>query len=232
MVVGIIAAEEKEMLAIKNYMTNISEEKIFELNFIKGNIESKSCVLIECGIGKVNSARTTQLMIDKYNPDYIINVGTAGGLTSDLKIMDIVIGKDLIQHDFDITGVGNYEKGEIAGTGKYFLSDDRLINLCENTIKELEDKSFNIKIGRIVTGDWFASDTKKSLEIKEEFDADCIEMEGAAIAQVCTLDNIPFLVIRGISDTLNENNEIDFHTYIENASKRVAIILKRLINKI
>ncbi len=230
--IGIIAAEEKEMIAIKNNMTNISEEKIYELKFIKGNIENKLCVLVECGVGKVNAARTTQIMIDKFNPNYVINVGTAGGLTNELKVKDIVIGKDLVQHDFDITGVGNYEKGEIARTGKYFLSDENLIKLCKNAMEEYKDRNFNIKIGRIVTGDWFASDLEKSLKIQKEFNADCIEMEGAAIAQVCTLDKIPFLVIRGISDTPNGNNEIDFHTYIEEVSIRVGEILKLLIKKI
>lgn len=230
--IGIIAAEEKEMIAIKNNMTNIFEEKIYELKFIKGNIENKLCVLVECGVGKVNAARTTQIMIDKFNPNYVINVGTAGGLTNELKVKDIVIGKDLVQHDFDITGVGNYEKGEIARTGKYFLSDENLIKLCKNAMEEYKDRNFNIKIGRIVTGDWFASDLEKSLKIQKEFNADCIEMEGAAIAQVCTLDKIPFLVIRGISDTPNGNNEIDFHTYIEEVSIRVGEILKLLIKKI
>ena len=145
--IGIIAAEEKEMIAIKNNMTNISEEKIYELKFIKGNIENKLCVLVECGVGKVNAARTTQIMIDKFNPNYVINVGTAGGLTNELKVKDIVIGKDLVQHDFDITGVGNYEKGEIARTGKYFLSDENLIKLCKNAMEEYKDRNFNIKIG-------------------------------------------------------------------------------------
>lgn len=232
MVIGIIAAEEKEMLAIKNNMTNISEKKIYELNFIEGNIENKECVLVECGVGKVNAARTTQIMIDNYNTDYIINVGVAGGLTKDLEIKDIVIGKDLVQHDFDITAVGKYEKGEIARTGKYFNSDEKLIGLCKETIEEYENRDFNIKIGRIVTGDWFAADPQKSIAIQKEFNADCIEMEGAAIAQVCFLDKVPFLVIRGISDTPNGNNEIDFHTYIEDVSKKVGEILKKLISKI
>lgn len=230
--IGIIAAEEKEMIAIKDNMTNILEEEIFELKFIKGNIENQLCVLVECGVGKVNAARTTQIMIDKFNPSYVINVGTAGGLTNELKVKDIVIGKDLVQHDFDITGVGDYEKGEIARTGKYFECDKRLIKLCKETIEELKNRKFNIKIGRIVTGDWFASDKNKAIQIQKDFDADCIEMEGASIAQVCFLDKIPFLVIRGISDTQNGNNKIDFHTYLEDVSKTVSEILQNLIKKI
>ncbi len=230
--IGIIAAEEKEMLAIKNKMRNIEEEIKYDLIFFKGNLEGKDCVLVECGIGKVNSARTAQIMIDMYDIDYVINIGSAGGLTSDLKIEDIVIAKDLVQHDFDITGVGDYEKGEIARTGKYFECDKRLIKLCKETIEELKNRKFNIKIGRIVTGDWFASDKNKAMQIQKDFDADCIEMEGASIAQVCFLDKIPFLVIRGISDTQNGNNKIDFHTYLEDVSKTVSEILQNLIKKI
>lgn len=232
MIIGIIAAENAEMSAIKNTMLNVSEEKIYNLNFIKGTIENKNCVLVECGVGKVNAARTTQIMIDKYNVDIVINVGSAGALINELNIEDIVIGKELVQHDFDITGAGNYELGEIARVGKFFKSDERIVKLCEQTINELKNKDFNIKIGRIATGDWFAHIPEKSKQIQQEFEADCIEMEGAAIAQVCFLDKIPFLVIRGISDTPNGNNEIDFHTYLEIVSKRVAEILKNLMLKI
>lgn len=232
MVIGIIAAEKTEMNTIKEYMSDVKEEKVYNLVFFIGKIENKECVLVECGVGKVNSGRTTQILIDKYKVDYVINIGSAGALTSELKIEDIVIGEKLVQHDFDITGAGNYEVGEICGIGKFFESDKKLIKLCKQTIDEFNDRSFNIKLGTIATGDWFASIPEKSQKIQKEFNADCIEMEGAAIAQVCYLDNIPFLVIRGISDTPNGNNKIDFHTYLEIASKRVAEILKNLIMKI
>lgn len=232
MIIGIIAAVNKEMTAIKNTMKNIEEEKIYDLNFIKGFIENKECVLVECGVGKVNAARTTQILIDKYGVNYVINVGSAGALIDELNIEDIVIGKELVQHDFDASGAGDYEIGEICRVGKFFKSDERLIKLCQETINEYKDKYFNIKIGRIATGDWFSHIKEKSQKIQKEFNADCIEMEGAAIAQVCYLDKIPFLVIRGISDTPNGNNKIDFHTYLEIVSERVAEILKNLILKI
>ncbi len=232
MIIGIIAAEEKEMLAIKNTMTNIEIETIYELIFIKGVIENRNCVLVECGVGKVNASRTAQIMIDKYNVDYVINVGVAGGTNEELKIEDIVIGEKLVQYDFDITTVGNYEKGEIARTGKYFETDKKLVKLCMQAISEIKNREFNVKIGTIATADYFCSNPQKAFEVKKEFNAECVEMEGAAIAQVCYLDKIPFLIIRGISDTPNGNNEVDFHTYIEIVSKRVGYILKSLIAKI
>lgn len=230
--IGIIAAEEKEMLAIKNIMKNVKEEKAYGLIFSEGIISNKKCVLVECGVGKVNSARTAQILIDKYEVNYVINVGVAGGIADELKIKDIVIGEKLVQHDFDVTSAGNYEKGEIARTGKFFKSDSRLVKLCEEVINEIKNKDFYTKVGIIASGDYFCASPEKAIQIREEFNADCIEMEGAAIGQVCFLDEIPFLVIRGISDTQNGNNEVDFHTYLEIVSKQVSEILKSLIEKI
>lgn len=230
--IGIIAAEEDEMLAIKNIMENISEEKIYNLTFIKGKIAKRDCILVQCGVGKVNAARTTQILIDRFDLNYVINVGSAGSVVEDLNVKDIVIGKELVQYDFDISQIGNYEKGEICDVGKFFKSDENLIKLCETTIEELKDRDFNIKIGRIGSADIFCADTNRADIIRKEFDVECVEMEGAAIGQVCFLDGIPFLVIRGISDTSNGNNKIDFHTYLKIASKTAAEILKNLISKI
>ena len=229
--IGIIAAEPVEMQAIKEKMKDVEKEKIYNLEFYKGKIQEKESVLVTCGVGKVNSARTTQILIDNYKVDYVINVGSSGGINSELNIGDIVIAKDLVQYDFDITGVGDYEKGEICGIGKYIETDKKLTNLCEKTIKEIKIEDSNIKIGTIASADYFAVDSKKMEWVRQEFNAECVEMEGAAIAQVCFLDNVPFIIIRGISDVQNGNNKIDFHTYIEKASKKVAIILENLIIK-
>lgn len=232
MFIGIIAAENKEMMAIKNIMQNVSEEQVYNLKFFKGIIQEKECVLVQCGVGKVNAGRTAQIMIDKYNISYVINIGSAGGINKELNIKDIVIGKSLVQYDFDVTGAGSYEKGEICETGKFFNSDEKLIKLCEETVNNLKDRDFKIKIGTIASADLFCTDLSKAEKVREEFGAECVEMEGAAIAQVCFLDKIPFLVIRGISDVPNGNNHIDFVTYLESVSKSVAEILDKLISKI
>ena len=232
MIVGIIAAEEEEMLEIKKLMDDIDEQKIYNLNFVCGKVNGKNCVLVKCGVGKVNAARTTQLLIDKFEVNCVINVGSAGAVNPELQIEDIVIANELIQYDFYITQIGNYEKGEICEIGKYFKSDKKLIELCEQTIDEMSNENINIKIGRVGTADLFCADPQKDAEIREEFEVECVEMEGAAIAQVCMLDNIPFLVIRGISDTPNGNNKIDFHTYLVHASKRAGEILYRLVSKL
>ena len=232
MKIGIIAAENAEMMAIKEIMNDIKEETIYNLVFTLGNIDNKECVLVECGVGKVNAARTTQILIDKYLVDYVINVGSAGGVNKDLNILDIVIGDKLVQYDFDISGAGNYEKGEICGTGKFFNSDDRLVELSKDIIENMEGREFNIVVGSIGSADLFCTDPNLGAKIREEFGVECVEMEGAAIAQVCMLDSIPFLVIRGVSDSPNGNNDIDFHTYLGIVSSRVATILKQLVSKI
>lgn len=230
--IGIIAAENAEMMAIKEIMNDIEEETIYNLVFTLGNIENKECVLVECGVGKVNAARTTQILIDKYSVDYLINVGSAGGVNKELNILDIVIGDKLVQYDFDISGAGNYEKGEICGIGKFFESDGRLVELSKQIIENMEGRDFNIVVGAIGSADLFCTDQNLGAKTREEFGVECVEMEGAAIAQVCMLDSIPFLVIRGVSDSPNGNNDIDFHTYLGIVSNRVATILKQLVSKI
>ena len=168
-------------------------------------------------------------MIDNFEPDYVINIGVAGGINTDLNIGDVIIGKKLVQYDFDLTKIGDYEKGEICEIGKYIYSDEKLVNLCEEISKEID---INTKIGTIGTADKFLADKDEANKIREIFNADCAEMEGAAIAQVCYLDNIPFLVIRGISDVMNGNNKVDFREFIKSSSEKTAVILKKLIAKL
>lgn len=167
-------------------------------------------------------------MIDKFEIEYIINVGVAGSLNDNLEIGDIVVGEKLVQHDFDITAVG-HPKGYISEKlGREFISDTILVNKCKNIINN-DLKDINVIIGTIATGDVFCNKVSLKEEVVKEFGADCIEMEGAAIAQVCTLSNIPFIVIRSISDKPNGHNEIDFNTYLEMSVKRYQKLIKNLI---
>ena len=225
---GIIAAMQEEMQEIQKLMKEILTIEIYGLNFIKGKINNKQVVLVEAGVGKVNAARTTQILIDKFDIDAVINVGSAGAANDELNIGDIVIGKKLVQHDFDITAFG-HPKGYISNAGQYFKSNDQLVEQMENTIKELENSDFKILVGTIASGDIFCTDTKMKEKIRNKFEADAIEMEGAAIAQVCQLDNIPFIVIRGISDSPNGNNNITFEQYLQKASQRCANIIDKVI---
>ena len=225
---GIIAAMQEEMQAIKNIMTEVKECKIFELTFFEGKINNTEIRLVEAGVGKVNAARVTQILIDKFDIDAIINVGSAGSAKEELDIGDIVIGKKIVQHDFDITAFG-HPKGFISNVGQYVESDEALIEKMEQTILNIQNNDCKIKIGTIASGDIFCTEIKMKEKIKTKFDADAIEMEGAAIAQVCKLDNTPFIIIRSISDSPNGNNEITFDQYLEKASKRCAKILNEYL---
>lgn len=226
--IGIIAAMQEEMIEIKKIMTDIQEKNIFELIYTTGKINDKEIVLVEAGVGKVNAARATQIMIDNFEIDSIINVGSAGATNEQLNIGDIVIGKKLIQHDFDITAFG-HPKGYISNVGEYVESDERLIKKIEKAISDIKENDFKIKIGTIVSGDIFCTEIKMKEKVRTKFNADAIEMEGAAIAQVCKLDKVPFIIIRSISDSPNGNNNITFDQFLEKASKRCAEIIKKYL---
>ena len=167
-------------------------------------------------------------MIDNFEIDAIINVGSAGATNEQLNIGDIVIGKKLIQHDFDITAFG-HPKGYISNVGEYVESDERLIKKIEKAISDIKENDFKIKIGTIVSGDIFCTEIKMKEKVRTKFNADAIEMEGAAIAQVCKLDKVPFIIIRSISDSPNGNNNITFDQFLEKASKRCAEIIKKYL---
>ena len=226
---GIITAMQEEMQEIKKIMTNIKEKQIYELQFITGNINNKEVVLVEAGVGKVNAARVTQILIDNFDIEAIINVGVAGAANDELNMGDIVIGQIIVQHDFDITAFG-HPKGFISNVGQYVESDSKLLKKMESTIQKFANKDFKIKVGIIASGDIFCTETKMKEKIRSKFFADAIEMEGAAIAQVCKLDNIPFIIIRSISDNPNGNNLIAYKEYLEMATKRCAQIIKAYLN--
>ena len=225
--IGIIVAVTEELEAIKEIMTDVKEKSIFESQFYEGKIGKKSVVLSLCGVGKVNAARMTQIMIDNYSPDFIINSGVAGGISDRVKIGDIVIGQRLVQHDFDLTAFGR-EKGEISGrVGKFINSNDDLVVKAYITLTN--DSQLNGVIGTIASGDIFVTAPDMSKKINSKFEADCCEMEGAAIAQVCFLDSVPFIVVRSISDSPNDNNKIDYEEFVGIASKKVARFVEEFL---
>ena len=221
--IGIIVATPEEMKELKNIMVESEKIRIFNLDFYKGKINDKNYVLVKCGVGKVNAARTTQMLIDNFNIESIINVGVAGGLNNNINIGDIVIGEKLVQHDFDITAFG-YEKGYISETGKFFESNRNLIERC----KKIKIENVQIILGTIASGDIFCTDIKMKEKIGSKFNSDCVEMEGASIAQTSYLCNIPFLVIRAISDIPNGKNQIDYEQFVEKAAKNCAEFIKQL----
>ena len=214
--VGIIFAMKEELDELLRNIKIDKEYSIFDLTFYEAMLGNVKCVMLESGIGKVNAARSCQILIDNIGVDYIFNVGVAGGVSNSLKIGDIVIGSELVQHDFDITAFG-HEKGYITDTGRFFKSDEKLIKRYKK-----DNNEYKIIVGIIASGDIFCNQVAMKEKIRSKFGADCVEMEGAAIAQVATLNKIPFIVIRSISDKPNGRNHIDIEKFVNMASKRCA----------
>ena len=226
MKIGIIFALKEELEALLKVLTLKKQYEIFDLTFYECELDNKEIVLVESGIGKVNSARTAQILIDNMKVDYIFNIGVAGAINPGVSVCDVVVGERLVQHDFDVTPF-NYEKGHIPNVGKYIESDDYLVNLA----KDIKTDS-KVHVGVIASGDIFVNDPKMSNKIATKFDALCCEMEGASIAQVCYLSHIPFLVIRSISDSVNGTNELTYDDFLLLSSKMVAKFMNELLKKI
>ena len=228
--IGIVIAMEEEFQAIENKIKEIKVHEEKGLKFFEAKIGEKECVIVKSGVGKVNAARTTQIMIDKFEVESIMNLGSAGAVNEDLEIGDIVIGEHVVQHDFDITAFG-HSKGYITGVGNFVECEGKLIYKFQKAIKNLEDKNYKIKMGIVATGDIFCTEVEMKEKIRTKFDADVVDMECAAIAQVAYLDEIPFVVVRSISDTPNGENASTFEENLRLASKRCAEILKEYMRE-
>ena len=220
---GIIVAEDEEFFAIENIVKNISIKIIYDLEFLTGVINKSNIILVKSGVGKVNASRTTQILIDKFDVDYVLNVGSAGGVNESFNIGDIIIGTKVVQHDFDVSAFGR-EKGMVPDVGKFFCSDEVLVN----RLISFSDLSLVLRSGIVASGDRFITDINVKDFICNEFGADCIEMEGAAVAQVCFLCRKPFVIIRSISDKPNGSNNIDFDKFLRVASLNCAKIIDKL----
>lgn len=227
--VGIIFAMEEELNELKKYLKIEKEYKIFELTFYEGIINNVECILVESGVGKVNAARTTQILIDNIKVDYIFNIGVAGGVDESLRVGDIVLGEKLVQHDFDITAF-NHEKGYIPKVGVYIEPDIYLLTLADSVFKNID--SVNYKRGIIASGDIFCTELKMSQKINTKFKALCVEMEGASIAQVCYLSHIPFLIIRSISDVPNNDNVVTYEEFLNSSCEIIALAMSKLLIKL
>jgi len=224
MKIGIIFALDEEIEALKKEITITSKEQVYDLTFYTGSIDKITCILVKSGVGKVNAARTTQIMIDRFNISYIFNIGVAGGLNKSLKIGDIVIGEKLVQHDFDITAF-NHEKGYIPNIGIYTKSDSNLVSLAKEVIG-------NCHLGVIASGDIFCTEDSMSQKINKKFQALCVEMESASIAQVARLSQVPFLVIRSISDIPGQTSLTTYEEFLEENCQKVARALKNIIKSL
>lgn len=227
--IGFICALSIEVDGIVSMMKNKEKKTIAKMTYIKGEINGKQIIATECGIGKVNAAISTQVMIDYYNPDVIINSGIAGSVSRLLSIGDIVVSTDCVQHDFDGTQMGD-PKGLIQFNDEKRISlpaDKNVSQSLFDSCKDIPDTK--VFMGTIATGDIFVADKTMRQSIADEFSALACEMEGGAVAQVCYRNNTPFAILRCISDDFDENKFIDFMKFREIAAQKSISAIKNFL---
>lgn len=225
--IGIIGAMSEEVQGIKKLMTDIEEERIGTLTFYTGVMHDKDIVLLETGIGKVNAAIGATLMIEAFDVEEIIFTGVAGGINEDLDLGDVVISRDLIQHDFDTSVFGD-KLGMIPRMdNSIFKAGDELIELAVNAGKKLKGK---VIVGRVLSGDQFIASPEKIAFLKKEFNGDCTEMEGAAVGHVCQVLDIPFVVIRTMSDKANSDAHTDYATFMRIAADNSVTLVDEMLS--
>lgn len=223
--IGIIFAMQEELIELKNYLHINKEKKIYDLIFYEATLNNQNIILTESGIGKTNAARTTQILIDYYKPEAIFNIGVAGGIAKNLKVGDIIISTSLVQHDFDITAF-DHPKGYIPNIGNNIPIDNKLLNTTKTI---LDTNNISYKEGLIASGDIFCTKESMAIKINTKFNALCVEMEGASIAQTAHLSKTPCLVIKSISDCPDNNNKVTYEEFLENSSKKVAQIMYTIL---
>lgn len=226
--IGIIGAMAEEVAAIKKYMEVSATKTILDCTFYQGTIENKEVVLLQGGIGKVNAAICTTLLLTNYQIDYVINVGSAGGLNLEQNVGDVVISNEVCQHDFDITAFPNRILGEVPGCPPRIKADDVLIEKAKTILNEL---NLNCEVGLVVSGDQFVASDEIANKIKTNFkDAKCTEMEAAAIGQTCYKFKTRFIITRSLSDVFGKgDSSIQFDAYLDKASQASAAMCVALI---
>ncbi|MBD5135577.1 MAG: 5'-methylthioadenosine/adenosylhomocysteine nucleosidase [Lachnospiraceae bacterium] len=226
---GIIGAMEVEVNQIKSELADIKIIKKAGMEFNSGLLMGKPVVIVRSGVGKVNAGICAQILCDIFDVDAIINTGIAGSLKEEINIGDIVLSEDALQHDMDAVAFG-YDIGVIPQMEvSTFKADKKLITLAEEACKNV-CTHINSFIGRIVSGDQFISAKEKKKWLTDNFNGYCTEMEGAAIAQAAYLNNVPFLIVRSISDKADDSAHMDYPAFesmaIENSVKLIKEIVK------
>lgn len=229
--IGIIGAMDEEVNILKGEMKNVIIKTIASMDFCEGKLHGKDVVIVRCGIGKVNAALCTQILVDIYHIDAVINTGVAGALRNEINITDIVLSTDTQQHDVDATGFG-YGLGVIPRMdSSIFHADLVLVNLAKEVCAEVIPE-VGVHTGRIISGDQFISDSGKKAWLVENFDGYCTEMEGAAIAQAAYLNQLPFLIIRAISDKADHSAEMAYSEFEAIAIGHTVKLVNELIERL
>ena len=224
--IGIIAAMNVEMDTLRSFMQNTETEVISGIRFVRGELDGKEIVTAVCGIGKVFAALCAQTMILHYQPTAVINTGVAGTLSDKLDIGSVAVSSAVVQHDMDTSPLGD-PIGLISGLNKVELPADRLLaghlSACAKVM------GIRTATGVIASGDQFVASAERKAFIVEHFHAIACEMEGAAVGQVCTVNRVPFCVLRAISDSADGSSHMDYPTFVQMAAEQSVALLRRFM---
>ncbi len=229
-VIGIIGAMEPEVALLREQISEVTTHQSGGYTFYQGTLAGMPVVLVQSGIGKVAAALATALLIQQFKPAAVVNTGSAGGFDPELNVGDVVISTEVRHHDVDVTAFG-YAMGQVPQMPAAFVAHPTLIDAAEQSIAKLG--FCNTKKGLIATGDSFICDPVRIATIRQQFPAMlAVEMEGAAIAQVCHMLNTPFVVIRSLSDIAGKESPQSFEAYLEVASKHSSAMVLELLQRL
>lgn len=228
---GIIGAMDEEVAKIKEQMEDVETKQIASMEFLKGAVKGHPVVVVRSGIGKVNAAMCTQILADIYHVDAVINTGIAGSLNADINIGDIVLSTDALEHDMDAVAFG-YPVGQIPRMDTLSFKADEQLRKTAKEICEKVNPDVTVFEGRVVSGDQFISDKQKKEWLIENFAGYCTEMEGAAIAHAAYLNDIPFLIIRAISDKADDSASVDYPAFEAKAIEHSVRLLLALCEEL
>lgn len=230
MKIAIIGAMEEEVTILRENIENRKVETIAGYEFTTGKMNNKEVILLRSGIGKVNAAMSTAILIHQFKPDVVINTGSAGGFNSALKVGDLVISTEVRHHDVDVTIFG-YEYGQVPQMPPAFIADEKLIAAAEEGAKHIE--GIKIEKGLVATGDSFMNDLERVKFVRDKFpQLQAAEMEAAAIAQVAHQFNVPFVIIRSLSDIAGIESNISFDQFLETAALNSANLVMNIVKQL
>jgi adenosylhomocysteine nucleosidase len=228
---SVIGAMEEEVTRLRGGMTVAGEATHAGIVVTRGDFRGADITVAQCGIGKVNATICTQMLVDLYRPDALIFSGVTGGLLPNMRIGDMIVASHLIQFDVDLTAFGR-RHGELPDKDRMIHSDPELVQKATAAF----DAAFaddadapNLMIGTVVSGDRFVQDSKTLRWLQREFAALATEMEGAAVGYTCQINNLPFVVIRGLSDTANESAPEDFDANLKIVCRHSFRLMEHLI---
>ena len=231
MKIGIIGAMDVEVTYLKNNLQNAQAQTIAGMEFAEGSFAGVPVVVVFCSVGKVNAGICVQILADCFGVTHVINTGVAGSLDAAINIGDLVVSTDAIYHDMDVQNFG-YAPGQVPGFKVVaFPADPELRALIETAAAEVAP-DIQVFPGRVASGDQFIRTAEAKQRIIDTFAARCCEMEGAAIAHACYLNDIPFVVVRAISDKADGSDAELYPVFEENAAKHCAAIVEYAVKKL